>query len=56
VKNDVNELVKKENSAFLPVMIALVLIVGSVLYIAFRTMSNRAHAEKWKDYDECGLF
>lgn len=38
-----------------PVVASLLLVVGAVAYIVFRTMSTRAYLEKWKDYDECGL-
>ncbi len=39
----------------IPTALSLILIIGSVVYIVFKTMSNRAYNEKWKDYDECGL-
>jgi len=39
----------------LPVVGALFLVIASAAYILYRTMSNRAYQEKWKDYDECGL-
>lgn len=39
----------------LPVVGALFLVIASAAYILYRTMSNRAYHEKWKDYDECGL-
>lgn len=46
---------KKAFKSGLPVVGALLLVVLSVAYIIYRTMSNRAYNEKWKDYDECGL-
>lgn len=39
----------------IPVVCSLFLVVASVAYIIYRTMSERAYNEKWKDYDECGL-
>lgn len=50
-----NEQTKKELRSAVPVVGALFLVVASVAYIIYRTMSNRAYNEKWKDYDECGL-
>jgi len=50
------EEVRKETlKSAVPVVGALFLVVASVAYIIYRTMSNRAYNEKWKDYDECGL-
>ena len=54
-KMDVLSDSKTKVPSILPIGIALLLMVGSVVYIAFRAMSNRAYDEKWKDYDECGL-
>ena len=39
----------------IPTALSLILIIGSVVYIVFKTMSNKAYNEQWKDYDECGL-
>lgn len=49
------EMRKSAMKSAVPVVGALFLVVVSVAYILFRTMSNRAYLEKWKDYDECGL-
>lgn len=49
------ELRRIERRGNVPVFLALLLVVGSVAYLVFRTMSNRAYYEKWSDYDECGL-
>ncbi|MEG0614451.1 MAG: hypothetical protein RR540_01745 [Oscillospiraceae bacterium] len=46
---------KKALKSAVPVVCSLFLVVASVAYIIYRTMSNRAHEEKWRDYDECGL-
>ena len=35
--------------------LALVLAMLSAVFIVCRTLSNRSHHEKWKDYDECGI-
>ncbi|HKM32755.1 MAG TPA: hypothetical protein VJX95_04225 [Oscillospiraceae bacterium] len=39
----------------LPIISALVLIVGAVGYILLRYLSERAYNEKWKDYYDCGI-
>ena len=51
--------VKKERLSMFykvaPVVGALVLAMLSAGFIVCRTLSNRSHHEKWKDYDECGI-
>ena len=42
-------------SLVLPVLAAIFLAIGSVVYIIAKTLSNKAYTEKWKDYDECGI-
>lgn len=39
----------------LPLLFAIFLAISSVVYIMFKSWSNKAYAEKWKDYDECGI-
>lgn len=39
----------------LPLLIAIFMAIGSVVYIMYKSWSNKAYAEKWKDYDECGI-
>lgn len=51
-----NKSEQANNKRFIAVMVALLLVISSVGYIVYRTLSNKAHDEKWKDYDECGLF
>ena len=46
---------KKQLKSAVPVVGALFLVVAAVAYIIYRTMSDKAYSEKWKDYDECGL-
>lgn len=50
-----NDIRKDSLKSAVPVVGALFLVVASVAYIIYRTMSTRAYNEKWKDYDECGL-
>ncbi len=39
----------------LPLLLAVFMAIGSVVYIMYKSWSNRAYEEKWKDYDECGI-
>lgn len=39
----------------LPLLLAIFMAIGSVVYIMYKSWSNRMYAEKWKDYDECGI-
>ncbi len=39
----------------LPLLLAIFMAIGSVVYIMYKSWSNKAYAEKWKDYDECGI-
>jgi uncharacterized membrane protein YebE (DUF533 family) len=39
----------------LSLLIAIFMAIGSVVYIMYKSWSNKAYAEKWKDYDECGI-
>lgn len=54
-----NNSVKAENSCplggSLPLLLAIFLAIGSVVYIMYKSWSNKAYIEKWKDYDECGI-
>ena len=53
---DENNKRKKSSVAVLiPVLLALICGITSVVYIVFRMLSNKDYEEKWKDYDECGL-
>ena len=50
-----NEENKKGYSGVIKLMLAILLALGSVVYIMYRGASNKAYKEKWQDYDECGL-
>ena len=48
----------KRDCAFgkmLSVVVPIVLLMGSVGYIVYRLLGERAYREKWKDYEDCGL-
>lgn len=45
----------KKNYGIITLLAAIFLAIGSVVYIIWRGVSNKAYIEKWKDYDECGL-
>ncbi len=39
----------------LPLLCAVFMAIASVVYIMYKSWSNKAYAEKWADYDECGI-
>lgn len=39
----------------LPMLLAIFLAISSVVYIMYKSWSNKNHDAKWKDYDECGI-
>lgn len=39
----------------MPMLFAIFLAISSVVYIMYKSWSNKTYAEKWKDYDECGI-
>lgn len=48
----------KKNSVLggtLPLLIAVFVAIGSVVYIMYKSWSNKAYIEKWKDYEDCGI-
>ncbi|MCD7890697.1 MAG: hypothetical protein LUG26_02685 [Ruminococcus sp.] len=50
---------KSERSHFIcgivTLLLAIFTAIASVVFIIFKCWSNKAYAEKWKDYDECGI-
>lgn len=38
-----------------PLLTAVFLAIASVVYIMYRSWSNKLDNESWKDYDECGI-
>ncbi|MBR1752287.1 MAG: hypothetical protein IJ740_15700 [Ruminococcus sp.] len=34
---------------------ALLLVVASTALFVYRYLDDKAHYEKWKDYEECGI-
>ncbi len=55
MEKEIVEIRESEKKSALKVIAALVLVVASAGYIVYRIVSERAHNQKWKDYDECGL-
>ena len=39
----------------LPMLCAIFLAIASVMYVMFKSWSNKLYGEIWKDYDECGI-
>lgn len=52
---------KKNNSGSrplggtLPLLFAIFAAIASVVYIMYKSWSNKAYIEKWKDYEDCGI-
>ena len=42
-------------SMFLPIVGAVFIAVSSILYILYKSWSNRVYLEQWKDYEDCGV-
>lgn len=57
MKNNSNESSKKSLplGGTLSLLLAVFMAIGSVVYIMYKSWSNKTYAEKWKDYDECGI-
>ena len=53
-KSYVNVNPHKVLSMFLPIVGAVFIAVASILYILYKSWSNRVYFEKWKDYEDCG--
>lgn len=49
IKND-----KKKTNPTIPVIGALLGIIGLATYIIMKVSEQQAYEEKWKDYDDCG--
>ncbi len=39
----------------LPLLGAIFIAIVSVMYIMFKSWSNKLYFEKWKDYEDCGI-
>ncbi len=46
---------KGQKKDFWIVLTSIVLMVGSTAVFVYKYMEKKAHNEKWKDYDECGI-
>lgn len=44
-----------QKKSFWAIMGALLLVVASTSLLVYRFLDDKAHYEKWKDYDECGI-
>lgn len=44
-----------QKKSFWAVMGAILLVVASTALLVYRFFDDKAHYEKWKDYDECGI-
>ncbi|WP_198021596.1 hypothetical protein [Ruminococcus sp. NK3A76] len=44
-----------QKRSFWAIMGALLLVVASTALFVYRYLDDKAHYEKWKDYEECGI-
>lgn len=42
-------------SSSLAIVAALFIAIVSIMYVIYRSWSNKLYLEKWKDYDDCGI-
>ena len=52
-EEDINP--KKVFNMFLPIVGAIFIAVSAILYILYKSWSNKLYFEKWKDYEDCGV-
>lgn len=52
-KNEMNP--KKVLGMFIPIITAVFIACASILYILYKSWSNKAYFERWKDYEDCGV-
>jgi hypothetical protein len=52
-EEDINP--RKVLHMFLPIVGAIFIAVSSILYILYKSWSNKLYFEKWKDYEDCGV-
>jgi hypothetical protein len=41
--------------SFWTLMGALLLVIASTALLVYKYFEDKAHYEKWKDYEECGI-
>lgn len=44
-----------QRKSFWALMGALILVIASTGLFVYRYCEDKAHYEKWKDYEECGI-
>lgn len=44
-----------KKKSFWTLMGAMILVVASTALFVYKYFEDKEHAEKWKDYDECGI-
>lgn len=42
-------------STLTSVLLAVALVITTISFVVLKLKQKKAHAEKWKDYDECGV-
>ena len=46
---------KQSDYRFTGIILGLITLVASTAYLVYRFLNDKNYAEKWKDYDDCGL-
>jgi hypothetical protein len=44
-----------KKKSFLTLTGALLLVIASTALLVYKYFEDKAHYEKWKDYEECGI-
>ncbi len=44
-----------KRKSYWAMMGALLLVIASTALLVYRFFEDKAHYEKWKDYEECGI-
>ena len=44
-----------KKKSFWTLLGALMLVIASTAFLVYKYYDDKAHYEKWKDYEECGI-
>ncbi|MCD8095150.1 MAG: hypothetical protein LUE12_03355 [Ruminococcus sp.] len=44
-----------KRKSFWTIIGALMLVIASTAFFVYKYTEDKAHYEKWKDYEECGI-
>lgn len=54
-ENDNNNARNRALGGTLPLLFAIFVAIASVVYVMYKSWSNKLYIEKWKDYEDCGI-